>query len=71
MENQIFYNRLMSLIEKSNYGQVADYEISLADESYLEDESGLLRLWDDNTKLYTETVTEYLFRLFDYYFPEV
>ena len=62
MDNKDFYTELMELIESSNYGQYV-IELDLLDKIFLENESGFKMEAD-------EVVTDYLFRLFDYYFDD-
>jgi hypothetical protein len=62
MNNKDFYTELMKLIESSNYGQKI-IELDLLDKIFLENESGFKMEVD-------EVVTDYLFRLFDYYFDD-
>ena len=62
MNDKDFYTELMKLIESSNYGQEI-IELDLLDKIFLENESGF-KIKND------EAVTEYLFRLFDYYFDD-
>ena len=62
MNNKDFYTELMELIESSNYGQKI-IELDLLDKIFLENESGFKMEVD-------EVVTDYLFRLFDYYFDD-
>ncbi len=56
-----------ALIEECNYGSDANFEIAEDIEDYIADESGLLRDWDHITEKYTETPSDYLFRIYDFF----
>jgi hypothetical protein len=56
-----------ALIAESNYGSDANFKIAEDTEDYIADESGLLRDWDHITEKYTETQSDYLFRIYDFF----
>jgi predicted nucleic-acid-binding protein len=56
-----------ALIEESNFGADANFKIAEAIEDYIADESGLLRDWDYITEKYTESPSDYLFRIYDFF----
>ena len=56
-----------ALIEESNYGGDPNFEIAEDIEDYIADQSGLLRGWDYITEKYTETPSDYLFRIYDFF----
>jgi hypothetical protein len=56
-----------ALIDASNYGTDPNFELAEDIETYIADESGLLRDWDHITEKYTETPSDYLFRIYDFF----
>ena len=55
------------LIKISNYGTDPNFKIPTDTEDYISEESGLLRDWDHITEKYTETPSDYLFRIYDFF----
>lgn len=57
-----------ALIAESNFGAPdANFKITEDTEAWIADEAGLIRDWDYITEKYTETQTDYLFRIYDFF----
>lgn len=66
-ENLNLQKVIEALIDASNYGTDSNFEISKDIEDYIADQSGLLRNWNHITEKYTETPSDYLFRIYDFF----
>jgi hypothetical protein len=55
------------LIEMSEWGADPEFAIAEDVEEWIADQSGLLRSWDHITEQYTESYSEWLFRIFDHF----
>jgi len=55
------------LIELSVWGADPEFTIAEDVEDWIADQSGLLRDWDHITEQYTESHSDWLFRIFDYF----
>jgi hypothetical protein len=55
------------LITESNYGSDQEFKITEELEDWIADQSGLLRNYDTVTEEYTESITEWLFRIYDFF----
>jgi hypothetical protein len=64
--NQSLQDTVERLIEESNYG-ANDVVLSEDMEEWIADQSGLLRNYDTVTEQYTESITEWLFRIYDFF----
>jgi hypothetical protein len=56
-----------TLITESNYGCDQEFKITEDMEEWIADQSGLLRNYDIVTEKYTESITEWLFRIYDFF----
>jgi hypothetical protein len=56
-----------TLITESNYGANQEFKITEELEEWIADQSGLLRNYDTVTEQYTESITEWLFRIYDFF----
>ena len=64
--NQSLQDTVERLVEESNYG-ANDVVLSEDMEEWIADQSGLLRNYDTVTEQYTESITEWLFRIYDFF----
>jgi hypothetical protein len=64
--NQSLQDTVERLIEESNYG-ANDIVLSEDMEEWIADQSGLLRNYDTVKEEYTESITEWLFRIYDFF----
>jgi len=55
------------LITESNYGSDQEFKITEELEDWIADQSGLLRNYDIETEKYTESITDWLFRIYDFF----
>jgi hypothetical protein len=65
-----FENQLLHWLEKSEYGVLPWAFMPDEVELEIQDQAGLTRLYDEKTDCYLESQTEYLFRVYDYHFPQ-